>query len=78
MIYTCSYYNFTWACLILEVVIHTSIAIYFEPSKVTKKNPYKSNELIESTLEVTTSSPLILTIQIDRPAKTGCCGGGCS
>ena len=45
---------------------------------MTGKNPYKSNELIGSTLEVTTSSPLILTIQIDRPAKTGCCGGGCS
>jgi len=37
-----------------------------------------SNELIESTLEVTTSSPIILTVQIDRPAKSGCCGGGCS
>lgn len=37
-----------------------------------------SNELVGPTLEVTTSSPIILTMQIDRPAKTGCCGGGCS
>lgn len=37
-----------------------------------------SNELIGSVLEVTTSSPIVLTIQIDRPSKSGCCGGGCS
>jgi thiamine pyrophosphokinase len=36
-----------------------------------------SNELVSPVVDITTSSPLLLTLTIDRPQKEGCCGGGC-
>jgi len=36
-----------------------------------------SNEITSRKVEVTTSSPLVMTMQISRPPKE-CCGGGCS
>merc|ERR1712062_297964 len=36
-----------------------------------------SNEFVKPVVDITCSSPLLLTLSIDRPKKE-CCGGGCS
>lgn len=41
------------------------------------KPKFKSNQIEESEVEITTSGPLILTMKIGRP-ESKCCGGGCS